>query len=433
MNNRGRDGKACLEEGAGPTAKMASQKDTVSKAVNGFALNLHKILCKRQDMVQGNLFYSPTSLFVALSMTYLGAREETAKQMARMLLITSEGDIHRDAKAFLDAINAASDDQNDLLTANRLFVHKDFEILQAFKEGSRDYYHAELAIVDYIGDTEGAREAVNGWVEEQTKEKIKDLIAPGVFTRDTRLTLVNAVYFKGMWQEQFDEESTEPDTFFVSKNEQVQVQMMHKSADYRFLEDKTLGCQILEMPYVGKKLSMILYLPQDSLPKLEEMLTPETLQKSLADLKEAYPEKVDVSIPKFKMTEKFELKEVLSAMGATDMFDGHRADFTGITGLGPERISVSQVIHKAFVEVNEKGTEAAAATAVVANFCCLMNPMFVANRPFLFLIRHNDSGAILFLGRLVNPVQVDWAKQNNNNNKQQQQQQQTNNNNNNKK
>lgn len=352
-----------------------------------------------------NLFYSPTSLSIAMTMTYLGARENTAKQMAQLLHLQSEVDIHKDAKAFLGAINSTSDAQNELLTANRLFAHREFEILQAFKEGSRDFYNAEVAMVDYIGDTEGARNTVNAWVEEKTKEKIKDLIAPGVFTSSTRLTLVNAVYFKGMWQEQFDKESTSSESFFVSQDKELKVKMMHNSSRYKLLEDEALGCQLLEMPYVGGKISMIALLPYelDGLSKLEEIITPEMLHVSLSDLSKVRPQEIDVIFPKFKLTEQFGLKDVLSAMGAHDMFDPSKADFTGITGSSPESVCISEVIHKAFVEVNEKGTEAAAATAVVANFCALP-PSFFANHPFLFLIRHNDSGAILFLGRLVNPT-----------------------------
>ena len=338
-------------------------------------------------------------------MTYLGAKGNTAEQMAKVLQFQSEADIHKDEKTFLGALNSTSDGQNELLTANRLFAHKHFEILRSFAEASRDFYDAEVALVDYVGDTEGARNTVNAWVEEKTKEKIKDLIAPGVFSQDTRLTLVNAVYFKGMWQNQFEEERTADEAFTVSPTKEVKVAMMHKSADYKLLEEAALGCQVLEMPYVGGKMSMVIFLPYepDGLSKLEGSITPEMLKISLSDLSTAHLQEVEVALPKFKLMEQFSLSSVLSTMGASDMFDPGRADFSGITA-GPEAVFVSEVVHKAFVEVNEKGTEAAAATAVVANFCCLP-PSFIANHPFLFLIRHNESGAILFLGRMANPTE----------------------------
>ena len=385
---------------------MTSTADRVATSVNKFALSLHKTLCKSQDKGKGNLFYSPASISIALAMTYLGAKGNTAEQMAKVLQFQSEADIHKDEKTFLGALNSSSDGrQNELLTANRLFAHKNFEILRSFAKASREIYDAEVALVDYVGDTEGARNTVNAWVEEKTKEKIKDLIAPGVFSQDTRLTLVNAVYFKGMWQDQFEEEGTADEAFTVSPTKEVKVAMMHKSAYYKLLKEEALGCQVLEMPYVGGKVSMVIFLPYepDGLSKLEGSLTPEMLEISLSDLSTARLRKVDVALPKFKLMEQFSLSSVLSTMGASDMFDPGRADFSGITA-GPEAVFVSEVVHKAFVEVNEKGTEAAAATAVVAAWYGLRKiPSFIANHPFLFLIRHNESGAILFLGRMVNP------------------------------
>ena len=243
-----------------------------------------------------------------------------------------------------------------------------------------------------------------GW--KKTKDKIKDLIAPGVFSQDTRLTLVNAVYFKGRWQNEFEAKFTRDGPFTVSPTKEVKVAMMHKSAYYKLLEEEALGCQVLDMPYVGGKMSMVIFLPYepDGLSKLEGSLTPQMLEISHSDLSIAHWRKVDVALPKFKLTEQFSLSSVLSTMGASDMFDPDRADFSGIT-TGPEAVFVSEVVHKAFFEVNETGTEAAAAATALVRLCCneRLPPSFIANHPFLFLIRHNESGAILFLGRMANP------------------------------
>lgn len=267
-------------------------------------------------------------------------------------------------------------------------------------------------MVDYQEDAEGARKEVNEWVEEKTKQKIKNLIPEGVFNTRTRLTLVNAIYFKGFWENQFEREATFPQKFFVSESEKAEVQMMHLKEEFKHIEDvEGLSCQVLEMPYQGKDLSMVILLPHNThgLAKLEEDLTHDKLHKAFQRVAKSHPHKVEVSLPKFKLTQQFLLNNILEKMGATDMFNEFKADFTGITP-GPEKIYVSHVIHKAFVEVNEKGTEAAAATAVVmmARMAMVrMTPRFCADHPFLFMICQNKSNAILFMGRVMKPESSD--------------------------
>ena len=261
-------------------------------------------------------------------------------------------------------------------------------------------------MVDYQKDAEGARKEVNGWVEEKTKQKISDLIPEEGFHSGARLTLVNAIYFKGFWQNQFHKKATFPQQFFVSESEKVEVQMMHLTETFKHVEDVSeLGCQMLELPYQGKEgLSMIILLPHDThgLAKLEESITHDKLQKALESVSQSYPDKVEVSLPRFKLTQQFLLNNTLAKMGATDMFDEFKADFSGITP-GTERIYVSHVIHKAFVDVNEKGTEAAAGT--VLERCKGVPSIFSADHPFLFMICHKKSGAILFMGRVVKPAE----------------------------
>ncbi|KAL9959831.1 hypothetical protein ACROYT_G033188 [Oculina patagonica] len=335
----------------------ALQSGFVAEATNKFALDLHKCLANNDKFANGNLFYSPASLLIALAMTSYGSRGNTAAEILKVLHVASVSspDLNKSMKKFIDTLNGASDENIKLLTANRLFVEKSFEILEVFKEGTREFYDAELALVDYITNVEKSREEINRWVEEKTNDKIKDLIPSGMLSSDTRLTL-------------------------------------------------KLACKILEMPYTGRKLSMVIYLPNEThgLAKLEEKLTYDNLQESLS-LLDASMDEVEVFLPKFKLTQQFDLNNILSKMGAKEMFIPGKADLSGIS---TEPLFVSKVVHKAFVEVNEEGTEAAAATAIGVNTFSmpLPKPVFKADHPFLFLIRHNDSGAILFLGRLMRPA-----------------------------
>ena len=372
-----------------------------AEATNKFALDLHKCLTDDNE----NLFYSPASLLIALAMTSLGARENTASEIMKVLHVASvsSADLNESMKKFIDSLNEASDENNKLLTANRLFVQKSCEILKSFQEGTREFYHAEIALVDYIANAEKAREEINQWVEQQTNDKIKDLIPAGMLSSDTRLTLVNAIYFKSVWQKKFEKGETFPGSFFLSQNEEIKVEMMHQEADFKLVESQDLACLILEMPYLGNKLSMVIFLPNeiDGLAKLEDKITYDSLQQSFSLLDTSVDE-LEVIFPKFKLTQQFELNDILAKKGAEEMFIPGKADLSGIS---PEPLFVSQVVHKAFVEVNEEGTETAAATAIGIKLesISLPKPMFKADHPFLFLIRHNESGGILFLGRLIKP------------------------------
>ncbi|KAL9959829.1 hypothetical protein ACROYT_G033185 [Oculina patagonica] len=351
----------------------ATESGVVGKATNKFALDLHQCLVDGNEFANDNLFYSPASLLIALAMTSYGARGNTAAEILKVLhvALVSSPDLNKSMKKFIDTRNS-------------------------------EFYDAELALVDYITNAEKAREEINRWVEEKTNDKIKDLIPSGMLSSDTRLTLVNAIYLKGLWLEQFNKENTHPGSFFGSKNKKIKVQMMYQEADFKYSKSEKLACQILEMPYIGKKMSMVIYLPNETqgLVKLEERMTYDNLQESLS-LLDASMVEVRVFLPKFKLTQQFDLNNILSKMGAKEMFIPGKADLSGIS---TEPLYVSKVVHKAFVEVNEEGTEAAAATFIESVFFCLPSkPTFKADHPFLFLIRHNSSGAILFLGRLMKP------------------------------
>ena len=387
---------------------------SVVEANNKFTLDLYQVLQKDDKFTDQNIFYSPSSISIALAMTFMGARGDTAKQMSEALhweAMTSD-QLHDQQRHFLDALQESNDEGNELLAANRLFVQKSFTVEQEFLEGTKRFYNAEMALTDYQKDPEGARKEINDWVENKTKENIKNLIPEGIIDSGTELTLVNAIYFKGIWQNEFDQRATRSKDFFVSKKKKVKVKMMKLKTNFKHIANVgELGCQLLELPYQGEDLSMLILLPQDKygLTSVEDSLTHDKLQKAIA-LTQVQPSgEVKVYLPRFNMTQEFQLKKLLAKMGVTDMFNANKADFTGIS----PGLFVTHAIHKAFVEVNEKGTEAAAATAVLMSRSksppggSAKIPVFCADHPFLFLLCHKKSGGILFMGRMMKPEPLD--------------------------
>ena len=302
--------------------------------------------------------------------------------------------------------------KNRTTRGTKYFLQKRLTIEQEFLEGTKRFYNAEMALTDYQKDPEGARKEVNDWVENKTKENIKNLIPEGIINSSTELILVNAIYFKGIWQNEFDRRATRSKDFFVSKKKKVKVKMMKLKTNFKYIANVgELGCQLLELPYQGEDLSMLILLPQDKygLASVEASLTHDKLQKAIA-LTQVQPSgEVKVYLPRFNMTQEFQLKKLLAKMGVTDMFNASKADFTGIS----PGLFMTHVIHKAFVEVNEKGTEAAAATAVLMSRSKSPSggsakiPVFCADHPFLFLLCHKKSGGILFMGRMVKPEPLD--------------------------
>jgi serpin B len=290
-----------------------------------------------------------------------------------------------------------------LTVANALWGQKDYGFLDEFVRLIKSHYDGNLNEVDFVTAAEGVRKTINAWVEKETKDKIKNLIAPGVLNSLTRLVLTNAIYFKGNWASQFKKENTKNAPFTLSDGGKVDVPMMNQTAKFGYMENKDL--QALELPYVENELSMVIFLPKrvDGLAEMEKSLTCENLAKWQARLRKR---KVIVSVPKFKLTSQFSLAGVLRSMGMGDAFSPGAADFSGINGRSD--LFISAVIHKAYVDVNEEGTEAAAATAVTVGITSVMPqqpPVFRADHPFFFLIRDNQSKSTLFLGRLTNPKQ----------------------------
>lgn len=380
-------------------ANMATNNHNDLAAGNtAFAVDLYHQL----RSIEGNLFFSPYSISTALAMTYAGARGNTEAQMARVLHfdldhLTQEA-LHS-AFAALEEHMAQIQGKGDvaLHVANSLWPQAGYAFLAAFIDLCRRCYGVTITSVDYAADTEGARQQINAWVEEKTRDKIKELLKPPHVTPWTTLILVNAIYFKGNWAKQFDKKETDDGAFYLATGDPVSVPMMSQKARFGYQETEDL--QVLELPYAGGDLSMLVLLPQarDGLPALETALTAENLA-----LWTQYLERVtvQVALPRFKLSGEFDLGETLQAMGMVDAFGA--ADFSGMTG--QRDLFISEVVHKAFVEVNEEGTEAAAATAVLMKRSIPPpTPVFRADHPFLFLIRENNTGSVLFLGRVADP------------------------------
>jgi serpin B len=380
----------------------------LGKRNNEFAWNMYGQLKGEQ----GNLFFSPYSLRTALAMTFAGAKGETATQMRHALRLTLKDEaMHAAFAQTVKGLKPGEDGGYMLTLANRLWGQKGYKWLDSFLNIAQTYYGGGLNEVDFAGATEEAWRTINAWVETTTHQRITDVIPKGGVDRLTRLVLVNAIWFKGEWLYPFEKAATQDGPFSVNSTETVTAPLMHRQGGgYRYAEGD--GVQILELPYRGDTLSMVVLLPQakDGLARLESSLTNETPEAWMGRVGVPAARDVDVYLPKFKMTwGTKEMKESFTALGMAIPFEIGKADFSGINGIAPpadEALSIAKIFHKAFVEVNEEGTEATAATAVqMAPLAAPFSspPVFRADHPCIFLIRDTVSGSILFLGRLLNP------------------------------
>jgi serpin B len=339
-----------------PLATATADRAAVVEGNNAFAIDLYGQLRTQS----GNLFFSPESISTDLAMTYAGARGDTAAEMAKTLHFTLPPQrLHPAMGGLLGDLNAPHDGYK-LRVANALWAQQGYTFLDDFLKLTNSDYGAGFKQVDFKDATEAARLTINQWVEQQTDNKIKDLLQPGVLSSRTRLVLTNAIYFKGDWQTQFDKAQTRDEDFHLSAAQNVKAPMMHREGGFNYFDGGTF--QILEIPYKSAELSMIVLLPNDvgGMFALEQSLTAPNTRQWLGQLRPV--PKVIMTLPKFKMTQQFELQDTLGAMGMTLAFDAH-ADFSGMTG--NREFYISAAIHKAYIDVNEEGTEAAAATAVV--------------------------------------------------------------------
>lgn len=376
---------------------------TLSSSNSIFALELFRTLSTTNP--SGNVFVSPLSISSALAMVFLGAKGDTATQMAKVLSFSSTKDVHTEFQSLNADINSPSASYI-LKLANRVYGEQTSNFLPEFMEATRKFYHADMKAVDFLGSAEDCRAQINSWVEQQTENKIKDLLKSGMVSSMTRLALVNAIYFKGNWLHRFAESETKEMDFKLTKKESKPVQMMYQMRKFPFNYISDYNLQILELPYRDEELSMFILLPEEStdgrnpLLKLQKELTLEKLNEWTDRNNMDTGSDVIVHLPKFKLEEDYVLNETLAQMGMTDVFSD-KADLSGMTGQGG--LYLSTVAHKAFVEVNEEGTEAAAATAGMVAFCMFREEHFTADHPFLFFIRHNKSKSILFFGRFSSP------------------------------
>jgi serpin B len=378
------------------------QLSTVVEAVNQFAFDLYQRL-RAEDR---NLCFSPASISTALAMTYAGAAEKTEAEIAKTLHFEMPKRQLDDGMRVLLASWKTTDKKQGfrLDVANRLWGEEGYGFRSEFLRDTRTVYGAELGRLDFSSQAEEARQTINRWVEDHTGQRITNLISSSEQLSGARLVLTNAVYFKGEWHKPFYKHGTENEDFHVSVDQKLKIQMMHAQDQFNYAAVD--GLQLVQLPYGDGSLSMVVLLPDTvaGLSQLEEQLSPANLRKWTDSL---VNHEVNVSLPKFKTTTEMKMGNILKSMGMVSAFDGATADFSGMTGA--KDLFISDVIHKAFVEVNEEGTEAAAATAVVmvecsASFEKPQKPLlFNANHPFVFLIRDDRTGAILFLGRILDP------------------------------
>ncbi len=368
-----------------------------------FSIRLFDELKKNNNK---NIFFSPYSIRTALAMTYEGAKGKTKEEMANVLNFPYDlNRLHSEIKRENEYFKGIQEKgEIELNIANSLWLQKGYPILDSYFENLKEYYSIIPFQVDFIHETEKVRKEINLWVERETKKKITKLIRPKQLKPNTTLVLCNAIYFKGSWLKGFDKKNTFKAPFYIDGKQQVQTDFMNQEGDFKFL--KLQGLSTIELPYKGKDLSMVIFLPEkrDGLKEMENELSPKRMEEILTALSKVNGQEVKVIIPKFKMTCSFELSRALSDMGMPHAF--RDADFSGIDG--QRDLFIGSVIHKAHVDVNEEGTVAAAATAVVVTRMAMPEKydeiIFRADHPFLFLIKDNRQNQILFFGRVTKPI-----------------------------
>lgn len=396
-----------LEPGPGPGTEAPLVLDDsgatdeivaeVVRANNQFALEFYKEIKEDGE----NLFFSPYSISTALAMTYEGAKGKTADEMADVFGFSIEDSTRQFGFAKIQNQLNKQDKEYELNTANALWAQEDYPFLAEYLGLVEKYYGGKTTNFDFVNQAEQASQTINAWVEEKTNNKIKDLIPEGVLNAMTRLVLTNAIYFKGTWLTQFAPEETNEQDFKVSETETVKAEMMQLvDTDEKFNYFSDEEVEVLELPYTGEDLSMFILLPRENdIAGFEEAISLEKIEQWQKGLQEI---KIDIYLPKFKLKTKYFLPEKLKNMGMLDAFSAN-ADFSGMDGT--RNLFISDVIHQAFVEVNEEGTEAAAATAVVIRVTSVLEVKeFRADHPFIFFIQDKQTNSILFLGKVVNPV-----------------------------
>ncbi|MBX3069927.1 MAG: serpin family protein [Thermomicrobiales bacterium] len=397
---------------AGVSSAQTDQQSTLVAGNSTFAFDLYAQL---RDSTDGNLVFSPYSVSQALAMTYAGARGETAEQLGTALAFGVEQDALPEIFSALNASllergSAEADESNGtaaraLRIANALWGEETFPFDPDFTALLEAAYGAGIQPADFINDPEGTREAINAWVAEQTENRIQEIIPEGVLTPLTRLVLANAIYFYGAWQFTFAESATDEQDFHLLDGSVIGVPTMHQTEDFQY--GAADGLQIVELPYQGSGMTFTILLPDEgAFGDFESSLSLETLNNALAIPTST---EIELYLPKFEFEYSAGLTDALKALGMTAAFDGGSADFTGmVDGTPPDPLVISDVLHKAFIAIDEDGTEAAAVTAVIVGAAAAAPdptepPVVRIDRPFVFVIRDVETGTILFLGRVLDP------------------------------
>ncbi|XP_022245030.1 leukocyte elastase inhibitor A-like isoform X1 [Limulus polyphemus] len=395
-----------------PTPKMCSSEDKlkmsaavkVSNSCMDFSIRLYEA-CSEKNLGK-DIFFSPFNVFSALGMTLVGARHNTASQMKVTLGFgeLDEKDIHDGFHEMITHLSKASK-SGDLYVANRLYLQNDFSVLPTYSNALEEKYGSSCASVDFVNNPGEAAASINRWVAEMTKGKIQDLIQESAVNHLTRIIITCAIYFKKTWTYKFSRFNTSKAPFYISKDNSIEVELMFEgNKEFGFAGSKELGCKALELLYADGLTRMLILLPDeiDGIEKVEKALTPKALSDLLAKLNR---QSVQVWLPKFKLENMFSLSKILFQMGMEDLFLSGQADLSGITGCSD--LFVDDVVHKTFIEVNEEGTEAAAATAVsiqlTSAFFAEKPEVFRADHPFLFLIIEKTYNTVLFMGALKSP------------------------------
>ena len=371
----------------------ASSVEATVEACNGFAFDLYG----RYSVDEGNILFSPYSISTALSMTYEGARGETAEEMEAVFGFLEDSSERLPSVAGIYNTFNEEGREYALHTVNALWIQQDYPVQEDYVDAIVSYYGGDVNALDFVAEPDESRVTINEWVEERTNDRIKDLFPSGSIDADVRLVLTNAIYFKGDWLYEFDEEATSEEEFHVTPTTSVEVDMMSLRDDFNYAETDEL--QLLELPYTGEDVSMLILLPKRSyMGDVEAQLLAERLGEWV-DMMEGTT--VNVYLPRFTFETKYFMMEDLAEMGMPTAFTD-AADFSGMTG--NRELFIDKVIHQAFIEVNEEGTAAAAATGVSMRLSAAMpGEVFRADHPFIFLIRDVDTGVILFMGRVTDP------------------------------
>lgn len=362
---------------------------------NEFALDFYSKV--KEDK---NIFFSPYSIYSAFGMVYEGAAGETAEEIKSVFGFAEDAAERRSSFASVFNRLNGEEAEYDLSTANSLWAQRNYSFLSSYTDALKNFYGAEAKNVDFETSADNVRREINKWVEDKTNNKIKDLFSEGTIVPSTRLVLANAVYFKGLWELPFLKEATQNRDFYPDSGEAESVPTMSQKDDFKYAESE--GVQVLELPYKGNDLSMVIFLPAKGKTKaFEDSLS----IKKVNELKAGMEQKeVTVYIPKFKFDKSYSLKGSLAEMGIEKAFNPGAADFSGMDGT--KNLFISEAVHQAFVEADEEGTEAAAATGIVMNSTALPPgepTVFRADHPFIFVIQEKDSGNILFMGKVADP------------------------------